>query len=70
MVHKDLGPHTFATEDHHPRHHAWLKRFSPFQRREFMEDDARARWQTAGIIAAAFVFGLVLLGIVLLTTAF
>ena len=70
MVHKDLGPHTFATEDHHPRHHAWLKRFSPFQRRELIEEDRHARLHTAGIFAAAFVFGLVMLAIVLLKTAF
>ncbi|HZZ73303.1 MAG TPA: hypothetical protein VFE24_13695 [Pirellulales bacterium] len=62
----DLGPHTFATPEVHARHHFWLSRFSPVQRREQMEDDFRARMTTAGIFASAFILSLITTALVFL----
>jgi hypothetical protein len=66
---QNLGPHTFATDTPHPRHHAWLTRFSPRQRRELINEDNRAKWQMAGIVGAAMTSGIVLLVIVLFLIA-
>ena len=57
----NLGPHTFVTESVHPRHHVWLTKFTPRQRRELIEEDAQAKWQTAAVIGTAMASGIVLL---------
>ena len=55
-----LGPHSFISEEPHSRHHAWLKSFTPEQRRQMIDEDIHARMEASGIMAGVMVLGIVI----------
>jgi len=63
---RHLGPHSFISAEPHSRHHAWLKSFTPEQRRQMIAEDLHARRGAAGIMAGIMVLGIVLAVIVFL----
>ena len=67
MRYHHLGPHTFISQQPHARHREWLTQFTPRQRHQLIEEDARARWQVFGVMIGAMLFGLgMLVGVLLL----
>ena len=65
MKHVNLGPHTFMSPQPHGSNHEWLKRFSPRERHQMIQEDIDARKMTVGIITAVILFGLSMLIVVL-----
>lgn len=60
-----LGPHSFHSPVPHGRHHEWLTRFTPQQRREMIAEDRLGRKEAFGVLVGAMLFGLVILLITL-----
>jgi hypothetical protein len=58
---RNLGPHTFLTPQAHERHHDWLTRFKPSERRELIEEDYRARTHVFAVLIGAMLAGLIML---------
>ena len=63
---RHLGPHSFLSEQPHPRKDAWLKSFSPQQRRQLIDEDIHARLEISGIMAGVMILGIVLAVVVFL----
>lgn len=61
-----LGPHSFISEEPHSRHHAWLKSFTPEQRRQMIDEDIHARMEASGVMAGVMILGIVLAIVVFL----
>ena len=65
MKHLNLGPHTYMSPQPHGSNHEWLKRFSPRERHQMIQEDVDARKMTIGIITGVILFGLSMLIVVL-----
>ena len=63
---RHLGPHSFLSEQPHPRKDAWLKSFTPKERHQLIDEDIHARWEIAGIMAGVMILGIVLAVVVFL----
>ena len=61
-----LGPHSFLSADPHSRSDAWLKNFTPKERRQLINDDIHARSEIAGIMAGVMILGIILAVVVFL----
>ena len=57
---RNLGPHTFISEQPHSRNHEWLTSFTPAQRRQLIDEDVHARTEIAVVMASAMAFGIII----------
>ena len=61
-----LGPHSFLSPEPRSRNGAWLKSFTPEERRQLIDEDIHARWEVAGVMAGIMILGILLAVVVLL----
>jgi hypothetical protein len=63
---RHLGPHSFLSPEPHGRHDAWLKSFTPQERRQLIDEDIHARWEVAAVMGGVMILGIVLAVVVFL----